>query len=57
MDERLVILCPFNSISVILGQWVDDNGNLCAMKHGLGLSRFYLERCSNSGLLAWEASA
>ena len=47
----------FNSISVILGQWADDNEKLCAMKHGVGLSRFYLEPCSNSGLLAWEARA
>ena len=31
---------PFNSISVISGQWVDDNERLCAMELCLRLRRF-----------------
>ena len=37
----------FNSISVISGQWADDNERLCAMEFRLWLRRFRLERGSN----------
>ena len=42
MDVLLVIYVLFNSISVILGQCLDDNERLCAMEFGLRL-RFHLE--------------
>ena len=44
-DLRFYVL--FNSISVILGRWVDDNERLCAMEPRLRWRRFYLEWGSN----------
>ena len=41
----------FNSISVISGQWADDNERLCAMEPHLQLRRFRLEWGSNPGPL------
>ena len=41
-DLQFYIL--FSSISVISGQWEDDNGRLCAMELCLWLRRFCLER-------------
>ena len=38
----------FNSISVIAGQWADDNERLCAREPRLRLSRFLLEWGLNS---------
>ena len=46
----------FNSISVISGQWADDNIRLCAMEPCLQLRRFRLEQGSNSGPLDQLAS-
>ena len=37
----------FNSISVISGQWADDDERLCAMEPHLGLRRFPLKRGLN----------
>ena len=34
----------FNSISVITGQWTNDNERLCAMKLCLWFGRFHLKR-------------
>ena len=48
-DLRLYVL--FNSISVISGQWADDNERRCAMEFRLRLRRFCLEQGSNSGPL------
>ena len=45
-DLRFYVL--FNSISVISGQWEDNNERLCAMELRLRLRRFRLERGSNS---------
>ena len=42
---------PFNNISVISGQWADDNERLCAIEPHLRLRRFCLKQGSNSGLL------
>ena len=44
-DLRFYIL--FNSISVITGQWEDDNERMCAMEPRLRLRRFGLEWGSN----------
>ena len=36
---------PFNNISVISGQWVDDNGRLCAMEpRSVNLTTLFLSR-------------
>ena len=48
-DLRFYVL--FNSVSVISGQWADDNERLCAMEPRLRLGRFRLERGSNPGPL------
>ena len=40
IDRWLAILCPFNGISVILGQWGFDNERLCAMEPRSWLKRF-----------------
>ena len=40
MDQRLLFYVPFNSISVISGQWLDDNDSLCAMESCLQSERF-----------------
>ena len=50
MDD-LPFYVLFNSISVISGQWADDNERLCAMEPCLRLRRFRLRRGSNSGPL------
>ena len=47
-DLRFYVL--FNGVSVISGQWEVDNERLCAMELRLRLSRFRLERGSNSGI-------
>ena len=39
MDD-LQFYVLFNSISVILGQWLDDNERLCAVEPHLWLERF-----------------
>ena len=41
----------FNSISVITGQWADDNEWLCAMESYLRSTRFRLEWGLKSGPL------
>ena len=53
-DLRFYIL--LSSISVISGQWADDNKRLCAMEPLLRLGRFCLEQGSNSWLLDQYAS-
>ena len=50
MDD-LQFYVLFNSISVISGQWVDDNERLCAMEPRLQLRRFRLKQGLNSGPL------
>ena len=39
MDGLLAILRPFNSISVVSGQWVDNNERLYEMEPRLQLKR------------------
>ena len=46
-----------NSISVILGLWIGDNGRLCAMKPRLRLNRFPPLEVLNPGPLDQQASA
>ena len=41
----------FDNKSVVPGGWVGDNERLCALEPRLQLSRFRLERGSNSGPL------
>ena len=48
-DLRFYVL--FYSISVILGQRMDNNEKLCEMKPRLRLKRFRLERGANPGPL------
>ena len=52
-DLRFYVLLNIllNSISVISGQWADNNEWLCAVEPRLQLRRFRLERGSNPGLL------
>ena len=47
LDNDLQFHVLFNSISIISGQWADDNERLCAMEPRLRLRRFRLERGSN----------
>ena len=56
MDD-LGFYVRFNSISVISGQWMDDNGKLCVIEPCLWLRRLYLGWGSNPGLLDQWASA
>ena len=56
MDD-LQFYVLFNSISVILGQWTDDNERLCAMEPSLQFFENILKRGSNLGLLGQQASA
>ena len=46
MDDLLFYIL-FNSISVVSGQWTDDNERLCAMELCLQLRRFRLKQGSN----------
>ena len=46
----------FNSISVISGQWADDNERLCAMEPRLWSGKIGLERGLNPGPFDQEAS-
>ena len=39
MMDDLVFYVPFNSISVISGQWKDEQERFCAMKRHLGSGR------------------
>ena len=41
MIDELGFYVPFNSISVILGQWKGEHERLCAMKHHLGSERIW----------------
>ena len=54
-DLRFYII--FNSISVILGQWEDENERMCGMESSLQFRRCGLKRGSNSGLLDQYVSA
>ena len=47
----------FNSISVISGQWADDNERLCTMEPCLQLRRFCFEQGLNSGTVKSVGSA
>ena len=49
--DNLQFYFLFNSISVISGQWADDNERLCAMEPSLPLRRIHLERGLNLGPL------
>ena len=56
MADKISILHPFNSISVISEQWVGDNKRLLEMEICLQLKDFSLQE-SNSQLLDQQARA